>query len=187
MSNLNNIDTMGASNFSFDNRCIVVTNDDFEMGNVPSLTDKSDRDRCYPSTILTISDDFRFWDIVLTYGYYEHACIDYRDNEVTCEDWLGAWHYYSSQQELFEFILNEFKTDYKLTPYRLRKVCGNKRRLSMEEYYNVAIERLTEYLRGIEEEQVNKVLDTIKKEYGYDEVAVSCRFSNGETWYSKIG
>ena len=44
---------MGASNFSFDNRCIVVTNDDFEMGNVPSLTDKSDRDRCYPSTILT--------------------------------------------------------------------------------------------------------------------------------------
>ena len=50
---LNNIDNMGASNFSFDNRCIVVTNDDFEMGNVPSLTDKSDRDRCYPSTILT--------------------------------------------------------------------------------------------------------------------------------------
>lgn len=178
---------MGASNFSFDNRCIVVTNDDFEMGNVPSLTEKSDRDRNYPSTILTKSEQFKFWDIVLTYGYYEHACIDYRDNEVTCEDWLGAWYYYSTQSEIFEFMLKEFGKDYNLTLYRVRKVCGTMGKLSLEEYYYRAVERLTEYLRGIEEEQVNKVLDTIKKEYGYDEVAVSCRFSNGETWYSKIG
>ena len=177
---------MGASNFDFENRCIVVTNEDIEMGNVPSLTDGYNGNGPYPTTELTISNDFRFLDIVLNYGYYEHACIDYIDNGTTCEDWLGDWDYYSTQKELFEFMLNEFKSDYKLTSYRLRKICGNKCNLSMEQYYNVAVTRLTEYLREIEEEQVNIVLDTIKNNYGYDEVAISCRFSNGETWYEKI-
>ena len=177
---------MGASNFKFDNRCIVVTNEDIAMGNVPPLTDEYSSNMSYTYTELTISNDFRFLDIVLTYGYYEHACIDYIDNGKTCEDWLGAWHYYSTQKELFEFMLNEFKSDYKLTSYQLHKICGNKCNLSMEQYYNVAVTRLTAYLREIEEEQVNIVLDTIKKNYGYDEVAISCRFSNGETWYEKI-
>jgi hypothetical protein len=34
--------------------------------------------------------------------------------------------------------------------------------------------------------KANKVLDKIKKEYGYKELGLSAMFSNGEAWYDYV-
>ena len=69
---------MAANNFCFENRCIVVENDDFEFGNVPEHNEYDKKSlRSYPSSILDESN-FDFWNVVLTSGYYEGACIDYK-------------------------------------------------------------------------------------------------------------
>jgi hypothetical protein len=40
--------------------------------------------------------------------------------------------------------------------------------------------------RDVEVEKANKVLDKIKKEYGYKELGLSAMFSNGEAWYDYV-
>ena len=70
---------MGTSNFAYKNRCIVVTNDDFEFGNVPETEYIPQGYRNYSQS--RIPTDFNFFNVVLTSGYYEHACIDYVEKD----------------------------------------------------------------------------------------------------------
>lgn len=175
---------MSASNFYYQNRCIVVTNDDYEIDNLPGRKNGCySYDRNYPSTELEVSDDFDFWDIVITAGYYEDACIDYVRSEHTVEDNLGSsW--------AFE-TLKEFQDDCRkflgITPYRLRKLCGNLGDQSLEDYIEDAYEKISDYLAEQEEDDVNKKLDEIKQYYGYKEYGRVGTFSNGETLYREIG
>ena len=72
---------MATGNFAYENRCIVVTDNDYEDGNIPPLGDwEKNTSRSYPSRLLAVSDDFKFWNIVITTGYYSGACIDYKEN-----------------------------------------------------------------------------------------------------------
>ena len=176
---------MATSNFAYNNRCIVVTNDDYELDNIPLLGESvKGYNRNYPSTYLAISDDFDFWDIVLTIGYYEGACIDYTESDRDAEYFIGATMYYNTKKEFFE----ECKGTFHITEYRLRKVCGNIGKLNtFDEWIESAYEKLTDYLREREEANVNKCLDQIKQAYGYEEVKRVATMSNGCTIYENVG
>ena len=65
---------MATGNFCYENRCVVVTDDDYEIGNLPEMGECVDNSRNYPSYLI---EEFEFWVVVLTAGYYEGACIDY--------------------------------------------------------------------------------------------------------------
>lgn len=174
---------MAASNFFYINRCIVVTDEDYEIGSIPFRGECISINRSYPSRkLLKVSDNFKFFDVIITQGYYEGACIDYIKNDASVEDWLGSTCYYDSKTSFF----NECKKEFNLTEYHLRKICGNVGNLDIETYLESAYEKLTNYLRSKEEIEVNKCLDDIKENYGYDELRLVGRFSNGEAVYDKV-
>lgn len=173
---------MGANNFSYTNRCIVVTDEDYEFNNMPSVGEWIYGNRSYPSRKLEDSDKFDFWDIVMTSGYYEGACIDYKENDRDVEYWLGGTQYYDTKTAFF----NECKSEFGLTEYRLRKICGNVGNMDIEDYLEQSYEKLTEYLREKEESLVNEYLDEIKRLYGYAEYVTDWWASNGECGYRKI-
>ena len=96
---------MSAPNFSYDRRCVLVPDDDYEMGNYPSLGDCFGDDRYYVSYYLRkYQDDFSTVAIVLTTGYYSDACIDIVDDnslvsELSCSDYHFAL---LTRDELFD-------------------------------------------------------------------------------------
>jgi DNA polymerase I-like protein with 3'-5' exonuclease and polymerase domains len=49
-----------------------------------------------------------------------------------------------------------------------------------------AIDDMFEEVRENEVRKANKVLDKIKKAYGYKELGLSVMFSNGEAWYDYV-
>lgn len=107
----------GTGNFYYENRCVVVTDEDYDDGNVPPTEDRPlNGNRNFPQYPLSdYNDDLKFHSIVLTPGYYSGACIDfvevendgiYDDYKYVCEnecdqiwyddesdDWVknGAW------------------------------------------------------------------------------------------------
>ena len=175
---------MSTCNFAYKNRCIVVTNDDFEMDNLPPMGKWLNNDFNYPSRILAISDDFDFWDIVMTSGYYEAACIDYIESERDVEYFLGSTMYYSTKRELF----NACKEEFGLSEYRLCKICGKVKDFNdYDEWIESSYEKITKYLADNEERKVNEYLDGVKKLYGYGELKCTGVFSNGEGIYEKVG
>ena len=175
---------MSTCNFAYVNRCIVVTNDDYEMDNLPPMGEWRDGNRSYPSRELAVSDDFHFFDIVITSGYYQDACIDYIRNEQTVEYFLGDTMYYPTKRKLF----NNCKEQFGLSEYRLRKICGNvKNCKNYDVWIAVAYDKITEYLADNEERKVNEYLDGLKKLYGYGELGCAGVFSNGEGIYEKVG
>lgn len=175
---------MSTCNFAYVNRCIVVTNDDYEMDNLPPMGEWRNGNRSYPSRELAVSDDFHFFDIVITSGYYQDACIDYIRNEQTVEYFLGDTMYYPTKRKLFNCCKEEFG----LSEYRLRKICGNvKNCKNYDVWIAVAYDKITEYLADNEERKVNEYLDGLKKLYGYGELGCAGVFSNGEGIYEKVG
>lgn len=176
---------MATGNFYFENRCVVVTSEDLEDGNVPAMGDTIERNYSFYSDRLDASDFFRFHNIVITNGYYEGACIDYREREDMVAYYMGeAWHWTdSTQKELFKELAKEFG----LTMYRVRKACaGIMFRPNSESYVQDVFDALEEHLREREAVKVNQCIDDIKRKYGYHEYAIAARFNNGETLYERI-
>lgn len=159
---------MSIGNFHYENRCVYVTNEDFEFDNVPNI-------RCH-SNIVETNKDFNFFDIVINSGYYEGACIDYESNGHDITEAIGDIAYYSNVKELF----NEITDNFDISIYKLRKLCGNIGDMDLDDYFNMVVEKVTEYLKDKEEIEVNKGIDNIKREYGYRELRTIAVFSNGE-------
>lgn len=178
---------MGTANFCYDNRCVVVTSDDFECGNYPTLDDyRKESLRSYPSHKLA-GYDFLFWDIVFTSGYYEHACIDF----VEKPDSRNVYDYfntvsYSSVREFCEDVYQEFKSVVSRT--KIREIFTGFRRSGKELYDFIEdkFDELVEYAAAVERKKVDAAINKIMADYGYEEYGVYARFSNGETWYSKV-
>lgn len=178
---------MSASNFSYDRRCVLVRNEDFDWDNVPSHKECFDNDRSYPSAYLDdYKDDFSTIAIVLTSGYYADACIDIVDREDKADELLGYVNYYSShnRQELINDICYFLGCSLNFANTRL-KGC-RKDRDDYEYRLENAFEKIVEDWRDVEVKKANKVLDKIKKSYGYKELGLSALFSNGEAWYDYI-
>ena len=178
---------MSAPNFSYDRRCVLVRNDDFEWDNVPAHTETFDNDRSYPSAYLdAYKDDFATVAIVLTSGYYADACIDIVDREDKANELLGYANYYSghNRQELVSDICYFLGCSPNFANTRL-KGC----RLGSDTYeYDIekAFEKIVDDWRDAELRKANKVLDEIKKSYGYRELTRTALFSNGEAWYDYV-
>lgn len=82
----------GTGNFSYENRCVYVSDEDFEIGNVPETESTDIGSRSYPSYALAdYNDDLKCHRIVLTGGYYEGACIDFV--EIDNYDLLDDYQY----------------------------------------------------------------------------------------------
>ena len=98
---------MSAPNFSYDRRCVLVRNEDFEWDNVPSHKTSFGNDRSYPSAYLDeYKDDFSTIAIVITSGYYADACIDIVDREDKADELLGYAFYYvnHNRKELLDDV-----------------------------------------------------------------------------------
>lgn len=174
---------MSTCNFAYENRCIVVTNDDYEMDNLPPMGKWLNGNCSYPSRKLSVSEDFDFFNIVITSGYYQDACIDYMRNDCTAESFLGSAIYYSTKQQLFDECKNEFG----LTEYQLRKICGRVRDFAdYDAWIESAYDKITEYLVDKEETKVNTYLDGVKNLYGYAEIICTGVMSNGEGVYKQV-
>lgn len=178
---------MGALNFAYVNRCVVITNQDYEFGNIPRLGNWVNNNRNYSSRLLEDYDLFRFYDIVITCGYYEGACIDFveKSNVFDIEDWLGQSQYYLTKQDFIKECCNEFG----LSKYKLNKLCGCIKDFDndLEMWLQNAYEKVTDYLKECEAKECNKVIDQIKEDYGYEEYCCVATFSNGEGVYKKVG
>ena len=173
---------MATGNFCYENRCVVVTNDDYEMDNLPEMGVCVDNSRNYPSYLI---EEFEFWDVVLTAGYYEGACIDYIEhhNRSPYDVVQGYIGYPSTKKELFK----ECKEAFGLSRRKMQALCGNVGDMDIDDYVEKATEKVGEYLAEKEEAKVNKFIDGLKQLHGYEEVGRFATFSNGETIYRKIG
>lgn len=171
---------MGTSNFYYENRCVVVTDEDYEMGNVPELGEWRQIGR--EGFHVLKESDFDFWDVVIESGYYSGACIDYRRNERDLEYWLGWASSYSTKKAFYKEVQEWFK----ISRYRLDKICG-----PVGDDFDAWLERsyevLTEYFADQEREAVNDMIDHLKTDYGYEEIAYIATASNGESFYKKVG
>ncbi len=178
---------MSAPNFSYDRRCVLVRNEDFDCNNVPSHTERFGNDRSYPSAYLDkYKDDFSTIAIVITSGYYADACIDIVDREDKADELLGYANYYSNhnRQELLGDICYFLGCPRNFANTRL-KGC----RLGSDTYeYDIekAFERIVDDWRDVEVRKANKVLNKIKRSYGYKELTRTALFSNGEAWYDYV-
>ena len=178
---------MSAPNFSYDRRCVLVRNEDFEWDNVPSHKECFDNDRSYPSAYLDeYKDDFSTIAIVLTSGYYADACIDIVDREDKADELLGYANYYSghNRKELLDDICHFLGCPRNFANTRLRgcKVGSDTYEYDIER----AFEKIVEDWRDVEVRKAGKVVDKIKRDYGYKELGLSAMFSNGEAWYDYV-
>ena len=175
---------MSAPNFSYQRRCVLVTNDDYECGNHPACDEAFDNDRSYPSYYLDkYKDDFSTVAIVLTAGYYSDACIDIVDREDKADELLGYVNYYSNygRESLVNDICYFLGCSYNFANTRL-KGC-RKDRDDYEYRLEKAFEQIVDDWRDVEVRKANKVLNKIKRAYGYKELVRTALFSNGEAWY----
>lgn len=80
-------------NFSYENRCVYVSDEDYEDGNVPATEERSiGGSRSFPQyPLVDYNDGLKCHRIVLTPGYYEGACIDYV--EIDCDELMDEYGY----------------------------------------------------------------------------------------------
>ena len=173
---------MATGNFCYENRCVVVTDGDYEMDNLPEMGECVDNSRNYPSYLI---EEFEFWDVVLTAGYYEGACIDYIEHHKhspydVVQGYIG---YPWSKKSLFA----ECKEAFGLSRRKMQVICGNVNGIDIDDYVEKATEKVGEYLAEKEAVKVNKFIDGLKQLHGYEEVERMATFSNGEAIYRKVG
>ena len=174
--------TMATSNFCYQNRCVIVTDDDYEFENIPECEDNEclPYNSSFPSKLIK---RFEFWDVVLTSGYYQDACIDYVERDDIWDVITGYIGYPCSKKELFA----ELKDAFGISKRMAQKICGNVGTLDIDDYVEQAKDKIKDYLAEREEHEVNAYIDKLKEEYGYRECTCIGRASNGEAFYQMVG
>lgn len=178
---------MSTPNFSFKNRCVLITNDDYEMDNVPRMAGRPCNDNRYYPSYEVDEDEYPqktpvAHKIVITPGYYADACLDFIPNErfdlrgdIGCQlrgydnvkEFVGDIQYYFPQ----------------ITEYRIRKCLGKLGDKDFEEYLSDGLIALESWYLENEEKLCNDIIDHLKDCYGYKELVHVCTFSNGEAIY----
>jgi hypothetical protein len=98
----------GTGNFYYENVCLYVSDEDYEMGNYPEY-DKSpiNDNRNFPQYPLSdYNDGLECFSIVLTPGYYEGACIDFVELDDDMWSMVGG---YALEGELSRFSFEDGK------------------------------------------------------------------------------
>lgn len=177
---------MSAPNFSYQRRCILVSNDDFAANNVPDHTENFDHDRSYPSFILDkFRNDFSTVAIVLTYGYYEDACLDIVDDdslvsELSCSDYHFAG---LTRDELYNELSYYFCGNISRRMFNRHMKGLHRYSEDYQSELSYKIDDIFEEVRDIELRKAERTLEKLRKAYGYKELVCTARFSNGEAWY----
>lgn len=183
---------MSTPNFAYNNRCVVVSDDDCDCGYHPSLSDKINTDlygRSHPSSEVLGEGEFRFFVIVITAGYYEHSCIDYveREDFFDCvkdkEDFFSEFQYLAGDHKQTKKGLYKYLTEcvcFKISRGKFNEIVAHK---DLEESCYAVLD----YLKDEEEKAVNRAIDKIREDYGYEEVRCKGVFSNGEAVYERVG
>lgn len=186
---------MGTANFKYENRCIVVTDEDYEFDNVPEHGKVLESSYSFTTCELLpigekyeILDKLQFLNLCITNGYYEGACIDYIENDTDIIDCIGYYRYceIETKKALIDTILDVFKYA-KLSKNSLNKAIGKVKGLSADDWMDDALSNIYNLVLEREKEICNKALDQIKEDYGYEEYGCVGHFSNGEALYEKIG
>lgn len=180
---------MSTPNFSYSRRCVLVSDDRYEIGDYPALGECFDNDRTYPSYyIKKYQDEFSTVAIVLTTGYYSDACIDIVDDdslvsELSCSD----YHFASlNRDELYDELYYYFHGNISKR-MMLRHLKGlNVRDEDYQSKLSYAVDAIFEEVRDKELKMASKAVDVLMKEYGLRELTKVAQFSNGEAWYDYV-
>lgn len=198
---------MGTRNFSYINRCVVVTDDDYNFGNIPTLGEYANNSRNYPSRLVEydVIDEvysflqtikpIKFHNIVLTSGYYEDACIDFvRDEDKSAMDYTG-WSCSYNYNDINK-IIDDVSNRYNISVQEVENILQKRMELmnitaetdddDFQTFYENLIDDIDEKIIENEVTHCNKIIDIIKNLYEYDEYNCIAVASNGEGFYEKV-
>lgn len=172
---------MSANNFMYENRCVVVTNEDLESGFLPALYGNATQNRNYPSEFIK---EFNFFAVVLTYGYYGDACIDFIEHphRDTYDTVVGLIGYPATQRD----FIKECKEVFGVSEKQIRQICGKVDGEPIDYYIEKASEKIGKYMAEQEKVEVNDYINGLILHYGYKEYIRIGVASNGEGFYQEI-
>lgn len=173
----------GTTNFWYDNRCVVVSDEDAETGNVPPIEDLPTR---YPNTggnqfyRRLISEDFNYgYAVVITSGYYSGACIDWVVDPETNPYDVDLITY---PEDAVNFLADYFEDLYDSYEFQIKNLESEETEQQiLKEIFNVAIIDFES-----EKSRVNTYISNLKDQYGYEEYELIAQASNGEAFYNLI-
>ena len=171
---------MATSNFFYKNRCVAISDEDFENGNLPECEcDYFGRNKMLLQRVL-------MFNITINIGYYEGGCIDYEindnyDNILT--DFYGYYYTPSTKKEIINDIAGYCSEYIKVTKKELTKELKG---LTIAKDFEQINDNLEALILPKIESKVNEIIDKIKKEYGYPELTRVATFSNGESIYKEV-
>ena len=179
---------MSTPNFSYQNRCVLVTNNDYELGNIPETSTVKNLGNRYYSSVKVDDDQYPqatpiAHTIVITSGYYSDSCLDFIEKpDFTVEDYLCRWLY---QFDSVEDFISELKENIGsvLSTYRIRQLLGKRGDTDLETHLRRGVDRINEYLTDRDKDLCNEIVDHLKDAYGYRELVCTAVFSNGEAMY----
>ena len=192
---------MGAINYSFINRCVVVTDDDYEFENIPTLGEYANNSRSYPSrhieydeinevkSFLQTIKPIKLHNIVLTSGYYEHGCIDFvRDEDKSAIDYTGWSCLYNYNN--INGIIYEVSSRYNISAQEVETILKKRMELmnitaetdddDFQTFYESLMDDIDAKIVENEILHCNKIIDIIKKVYGYKEIYSKPSYCMGE-------
>jgi hypothetical protein len=192
---------MGAINFLYKNRCVVVTDDDYNFGNIPTLGEYANNSSSYPSrcieyveidevySFLRTIKPIKLHNIVLTSGYYEDAWIDFvRDEDKTAIDYTG-WSCSYNYNNINK-IINDVSSRYNISAQEVETILQKRMELmnitaetdddDFQTFYENLMDDIDEKIVENEMVHCNKIIDIIKKIYGYKEIYSKPSFCMGE-------
>lgn len=188
---------MGTCNFNIKNRCVVISDEQWEFGDTPSF-DKDNDKYNYDSykndrDFIGIVDDKEYTnnlistDLVAFNGYYEASSIDFRQNENLRDDleyFYTSCNFDSLKEYIYRFDNQGFH--YFACRYLRKAVKETVGIKDLDKRIQKINDLIEERCLKRDIKEANKMLDLIKKDYGYSEYEVSARFSSGETHYKKV-
>lgn len=171
---------MGTSNFFYKNRCVAISDADFELGNLPECeNDFFGRNKMLLQKVL-------MFDVTINLGYYSGGCIDYQINDSydnIINDFYGYYYTPSTKKEMINDICTYCKDTINVSKKGLQRELKG---LSLSKDFDAILGKIEDYILPKIESKVNEIIDNIKREYGYIELKRISTFSNGEAIYKQI-
>lgn len=172
---------MATSNFYYKNRCVAISDKDFEEGNLPECeSEYFGRNKMLLQRVL-------MFNITINLGYYSGGCIDYEINDSydnIINDFYGYYYTPQTKSEIINDICYYCKDTIQISKCSLQKLLKG---LSLSKDFEAIIDKIEEYILPKIEDKVNDIIDNIKQKYGYPELKRVATFSNGEAIYKQIG
>lgn len=172
---------MATNNFFYKNRCVAISDADYEDGNLPECeNDFFGRNKMLLQKVL-------MYDITINIGYYSGGCIDYSINdsyEDIITDYYGYYYTPCSKKELINDICYYCKDTMEISKSSLQRLLKG---FSMSKDFDAILGKIEDYILPKIESKVNEIINDIKRKYGYIELTRVSTLSNGEAIYKKIG